>query len=134
MRKFIDLTGNIYSNLTVIERYPTNSTKSIWRCSCICGNECIVDGYNLKISHTQSCGCLQRERASIANKTNLVGKTFGKLTVVKEIKERQNRKIIWECLCECGIIKNIAGNHLLAGKILSCGCHRKKIISTKIRY
>ena len=35
---------------------------------------------------------------------NLVGKKFGKLTVIKLSEKRNptNNKILWECLCDCG--------------------------------
>ena len=60
--RFIDLTGQIFGRLTAISRAPNDKNKNtMWNCKCICGSECIVNGYDLKIGHTQSCGCLQME-------------------------------------------------------------------------
>lgn len=42
----------------------------MWLCRCECGKEIVVEAYNLKTGHTQSCGCLQREATSVANKTH----------------------------------------------------------------
>ncbi len=38
----------------------------MWSCKCVCGGTATADGYCLKSKNTQSCGCLQRERASKA--------------------------------------------------------------------
>ena len=35
-------------------------------------------------------------------KINLIGQKFGKLTVIKETKERKNKSIVWICKCDCG--------------------------------
>ena len=55
------------------------------------------------------------------NKANLVGKTFGKLTVTREIRQIGKRKR-WECCCECGNVTVIDQGHLLDGHTKSCGC------------
>lgn len=54
-----DLTGQKFGKLTAL--YPTDKRhcKSIiWHCKCDCGNECDVNGANLRTGKTQSCGCL----------------------------------------------------------------------------
>lgn len=60
MSKLIDLKGNKYGRLTVIEKYG-KFTPTKWKCKCDCGNECIVIGNNLKRGFTKSCGCMQKE-------------------------------------------------------------------------
>lgn len=58
--------------------------KRYWvRCICDCGNEKVVNLKNLKNGNTQSCGCLQKERASIAKKLCNKYETFGDITFVK---------------------------------------------------
>ena len=42
----------------------------MWSCKCDCGNTVVVRGGNLRRGLTQSCGCLQRERASEARTTH----------------------------------------------------------------
>lgn len=58
MGTFIDLTGQRFGSLTVIERDFTKSTTA-WKCQCDCGNECVVFSANLTRGHTKSCGCLR---------------------------------------------------------------------------
>lgn len=69
MGKLIDLTGQRFGRLVVIERKETaTSGHAKWLCLCDCGNTKNVTSNQLR-SHrgTKSCGCLQRERASHAN-------------------------------------------------------------------
>lgn len=54
---------------------------------------------------------------------NLVGRQFGKWTVISHIKGCH-----YLCKCECGTERDIAYNHLLKGNTTSCGCGRKTII------
>jgi hypothetical protein len=59
----IDITGNSYGYLTVINfshkefRSSRQGYYNFWKCKCICGNESIVLGNNLKKGNTKSCGC-----------------------------------------------------------------------------
>ncbi len=45
-----------------------NGTIKAFECQCDCGSNVVVDAYNLANRHTQSCGCLQRERTSGAKR------------------------------------------------------------------
>ena len=69
MGKFIDLTGQKYGRLTVLERGPNEFVGKTkipfvrWVCRCDCGNEVIVRGNDLKSGHTKSCGCLRVDEA-----------------------------------------------------------------------
>ena len=80
---FIDLTGQRFGRLTVVERAPDqvlSNGKHIvrWTCSCDCGNETAVLGENLRYGHTKSCGCLRADLLSRPKKHALVGsKLYG---------------------------------------------------------
>ena len=64
MSKFIDLTGNRYNRLMVIERAENaKGGVPVWKCLCDCGNIVLVRGNNLKSGAVQSCGCLIHEPA-----------------------------------------------------------------------
>lgn len=58
MAKLIDLTGQKFDKLTVIEKAPSHSRHVYWKCKCDCGNECDVNGTNLRRNLTKSCGCI----------------------------------------------------------------------------
>ena len=65
MGAFIDLTGQRFGRLTVMSRGPNKGTQTRWQCVCSCGEELFVAAGHLKNSHTKSCGCLQKEKATI---------------------------------------------------------------------
>lgn len=58
-------------------------------------------------------------------KRDLTGKRFGKLTVIKDSGKRQNSKVLWECICECGNTALCSTNNLNSGGSTTCGCSRK---------
>lgn len=59
---------------------------------------------------------------------NLVGKKFGRLTVIERAENGKHGDSRWLCLCECGNSKVILGSHLKRGKIRSCGCFQKEFL------
>jgi hypothetical protein len=74
MRQLINLVGQRFGRLTVIERVENSPRgEPMWMCICDCGNRRIVYGQNLRAGRVKSCGCLSRETATIhgQNKTRL---------------------------------------------------------------
>ena len=70
MGKFVDLTGQRFGRLVVINLLTSKGAKRHkWLCKCDCGNECAVLGYNLVGGRTKSCGCLRKEVASQLSKS-----------------------------------------------------------------
>jgi len=68
MRKLIDLTGEVFARLSVIERVESDRHGSaMWLCECECGETKAVTGRNLRSGATGSCGCLQREASAAKN-------------------------------------------------------------------
>jgi len=68
---FIDMTGNTYNYLTVINLNKEKSDEMgclYWDCICKCGNKVTVAGSNLRRGDIKSCGCLRRERMSKSNR------------------------------------------------------------------
>ncbi len=54
---------------------------------------------------------------------DMVGKTFGQLTVVAISTERKRtREIRWLCKCKCGQLTVVSGRNLRSGAVKSCGC------------
>lgn len=71
MSKLLDLAGQRVGRLLVQERQGSATWGSpMWLCKCDCGNWCLVASSNLRKNHTQSCGCLQRERTAEALTTH----------------------------------------------------------------
>ncbi len=59
--------------------------------------------------------------------TSLVGKTFGRLTVLALDHKNERLKPYWRCLCKCGAEKVIRGDALTSGATRSCGCFNKEV-------
>ena len=116
--KIIDLTGQKFNKLTVIEK--TNERRNrqvVWKCKCDCGNISYVVGQALRTGHTKSCGCLNYEKKDLDSLTN---KKFGKLTVIKRSDYTFNNKVYWNCKCDCGKIIDVLGTDLRNNIIQSC--------------
>jgi hypothetical protein len=52
----------------------------------------------------------------------ITGLKFGRLTVLKYTHINNDGKACFDCLCDCGTIKNISGKNLRSGNTKSCGC------------
>lgn len=66
---FKDRSGERHGKLTVLYRTYSDTIKnSRWVCKCDCGNYIAISATGLNKNHTQSCGCLQKERTSQAHK------------------------------------------------------------------
>jgi hypothetical protein len=67
MPTFIDLTGQRFERLTVVERTedyisPKGKPSVQWKCRCECGKECVVIGSLLRRGAVKSCGCFRNEK------------------------------------------------------------------------
>lgn len=60
----------------------------------------------------------------------LTGKKFGRLTVIGLAQRTEERRYLWNCLCECGEQKQIDGYSLRSGRTTSCGCWKKEATKT----
>ena len=62
--KLIDLKGQVFGRLTVVERSgkDKNGKNTIWLCVCECGGLTRATTTHLRSGHTNSCGCLAYER------------------------------------------------------------------------
>lgn len=119
-----DLTGQQFGKLTVLYRVETTKKGTHWLCECECGKKSIVSMSHLTDGHTTSCGCQKKMK----NLDNLVGKKFGKLTVLEYDKVIGKGHTYWKCQCDCGTIKSIRKDGLISGAVVSCGCFHKENI------
>lgn len=72
MPKALDLTGQKYGRLTVVEKLPLRDKykKVVWNCICDCGNTTNVNTKNIRTGNTASCGCLKIEITTKHGMTN----------------------------------------------------------------
>lgn len=120
----IDLTGKRFGALVVIERtQPAAKWGSKWLCRCDCGRT--ITRYS----------SILRNRKGITRRwsnrcgpdcylyVNLVGKTYGRLTVLEPAVRKSGRRT-WLCECSCADRTHtiVSDPMLKEGKIKSCGC------------
>lgn len=122
----LDLTGNIYDELTVVEMLYNYNNKHRTYCRCITinGDEVIVRADALQSGATHCAKGAGRSGKPI----DVTGQRFGLLVAIKPTSQRSsNSSVIWECLCDCGNITYVALGNLIRGHTLSCGCrHQSK--------
>lgn len=150
MGRLIDLTGQKFNHLTVLERdlsYVPKGTdrQARWKCKCDCGNLTIVAGNALRTGKTKSCGCLRTEQCLINAKNKILditGKRYGRLIALENTHTQWRTSYVWKCQCDCGNIHYAPVDALQKGDVQSCGCLKsigeekiKKILSKyKISY
>ena len=114
----IDITNQRFGKLTAVS--PAGRSKNrglLWLCKCDCGNEKPVEMHHLLRGDVKSCGCLVS--------SNLVGKRFGKLTVISNTGKSKNSNILWLCKCDCGNERLVTTAYLRQGVVKSCGCVKR---------
>ena len=57
---------------------------------------------------------------------DITNRRFGRLTAIKPLNKRKGRRVLWECICDCGNKHEIASSKLTDGHVKSCGCLRKE--------
>lgn len=62
----INMVGSIFGRLQVIQEVTERNKRGhiMYECLCSCGKHVIILGASLRSGSTQSCGCLQKERAT----------------------------------------------------------------------
>lgn len=89
----------------------------MWDCRCVCGTERALFGHNLRLSRTQSCGCIKPPKAF----EDLSGRKFGLWTVISRTSDRK-----WNCKCACGTERDVLPSGLKSGNSRCCGCDTGK--------
>lgn len=149
MAKAIDLTGQKFNHLTVIERdfeaqkqHP-NERQAWWKVYCdACGQ--IKSLRSSIIKKAQTCGCKQNndKKPRIVKKQpkdiehfngiDLTGQRFTRLLVLEYADEQHQifynneHKNTWKCQCDCGNICYVTTENLRRGDSPSCGCISKE--------
>lgn len=110
-----DLLGKRFGKLLVtgyqIDEVGRNF---LWKVKCDCGNTTMAKTRDLTSGSKKSCGCIKSP--------NLIGKKFGKLTVIEKIAKKRNGYHLWKALCDCGEYTEATTGHLNSGGKKSCGC------------
>ena len=125
-----DLTGQRFGKLVALR--PTDERingRVVWECQCDCGNTHYAPGRDLVNGRVKSCGCFRSEsvRERMRKRArDLTGQRFGNLAAVRATERRENRHVVWECICDCGNTCFVPSGKLVHEVTKSCGCLKKK--------
>lgn len=118
--KFND-EGKIYNHLKILSKAEPRINKSGNKESrvnvecLLCGTTKNLSWSKVKSGWTKTCGC-----ASLGKRKDITGERFGMLTTVRCLNEVKDGSVLWECLCDCGTVKNYTVSVLTS--VNSCGC------------
>lgn len=131
------IIGNKYGHLTALERSDryylhknTGYKEYLIKCQCDCGNITYIAKTPLTHNRVQSCGCIQKKEAAKRTDERMIGKKYGKLTIIGRAENRYYESCgivpVWLCKCECGNTTKATGYNLKSGSVKSCGCAKRK--------
>lgn len=73
MPALLDLTGQQFGRLSIVERNGSLGVAASWLALCNCGNAVTVQSWKLRSGHTRSCGCLRAETIAALRRSDVVG-------------------------------------------------------------
>lgn len=120
-----DINNQKFGRLTVLETIWDSAeyNKPMVRCICDCGNEIIVAKNDVQSLHTQSCGCFQKERTSIARMRDWTGFISDSgVELLCETAQNKNGQRLWKAQCFCGKYFEVLPTHIANSHVHSCGC------------
>ena len=112
------IDGMKFGKLTAIAPSHMVGKQVYYHFRCDCGESRVFRKCNVvteSAGNIRSCGCA-------AGRENLLGKVFGKLTVIEKRGITVTRNRLWLCRCECGNERELPASKLRQGRRGSCGC------------
>lgn len=116
--------GQKFERLEVIREVDPVKGKRKVLCKCKCGEQPVVDLYQLLEGRTKSCGCLQREKLALGRlHKDLTDQQFVRLKALRRDGNKVvNKSAVWVCECQCGEVISVTARDLVSGNTKSCGC------------
>ena len=132
-----NLSGLKFGRLTVLNLDHINDKgNQIWKCECSCDQHNIVNVNRKYLIDGITCsyGCLAKEARKVPNSglfkptidpTGIIGKRFGKLTILSIDYTHPGHHYYYNCKCDCGNIISKRRNSILDAKETpSCGYYK----------
>lgn len=120
--KYKYLIGTKINKWTILD-IKNNRTHPDAICRCDCGTEKPVNIRNLIHNCSKDCGCGRKQMLRDKETKNLVGKKFGKLSVIELLPDSNKfKRRQYKCKCDCGNEIIVPSSSLTTNHTLSCGC------------
>ena len=111
-----DLLGRRFGHLAVLADLGTDGHGGRhWLCRCDCGREAVRGTHALTSGSSTQCARWDHD---------LLGRRFGRLTVMDFAGFAPRGGARFRCRCDCGRETTPLGSDLKRGAVLSCGCAR----------
>lgn len=152
MGTICDLTGQRFGRLTVLSKVDSQIAKggrkkAAYLCVCDCGVKKVIRAESLRNGKTKSCGCLAKDTAKHSirfaalacvekkrkARDELIGKRFGKLTVIAQAGKCDYGPYQMLCCCDCGETVSVEISNLKRGVSTQCIKCRQKELNEKFR-
>lgn len=56
------------------------------------------------------------------------GVRYGRLVALERMGVNAHKKVMWRCMCDCGVERVVPARSLATGNTTSCGCYLKEVI------
>jgi hypothetical protein len=119
--------GTRFGDFTVLSlsHFSANGGHAMWNCLCVCGNNAVLKGVNLRLGRTKHCRHLKGSNEIHANNfKDLTGLRIGIRVAqgLHSVSIRGGRKgsALWRVLCDCG--KESITTATQFKYSVSCGC------------
>lgn len=97
MSQLINLVGQKFGSLTVLERAPGKNKQVYWTCQCDCGTIKDVKSQHLREGKIKTCGR--------CNANTIIGQQFKNWLVLEATDQKSGTLILYKCKCiHCGHI------------------------------
>lgn len=121
-----DLTNQKINHWTVLHELGGGYVTA----QCDCGAIKKIRKSQIKNGHSKSCGCLSGKQ-----KRDIVGQKINHWTIIEEVGEG---KVLCQCDCAAGTVKELYKKAVYEGKSKSCGCasgrQKRDIVGQKINH
>lgn len=132
MAKIKEIAGKKYRDITVIKDSGKRTKKGsvLWECRTDDGQTILKQKYELDAYLKQSKRYGKNSKGfRWAGQKELLGKKFGRLTVVKRTTLRTRGSILYNCDCDCGNTILVSSTDLKRANTQSCGCLQREAAS-----
>ena len=124
-RDYTEFIGKTFGELTVLDIVKAKeNSKFVQRfiCLCSCGKNSRPRATDVVNGNVKSCGHIASKRPK-RDYTEFIGETFGELTVLNAIEEKEKNRLVrrFECLCSCGKKTRPRATTVVNGYVTSCG-------------
>jgi hypothetical protein len=101
------------------KKHKSGKTKRMVELTCVCGGTKIAAFGDVR-GYSDSSSC--KDCGGIETHCDLTGMVTGKLTVTgnKVRKSDTQRRIVWECLCDCGNVTFLSKKQIERKSVLNC--------------